>query len=127
MKPNRRIHLYASGDTFSLAKKHEAVLSALGGLEKIEQFDDSISGTVIPFGSDRIMLDNLMDKEDANAACARLEKEIESLENKVASLRGKLSNKGYVDNAPPAIVEETREILQQAEDELLSAKEAIGT
>jgi valyl-tRNA synthetase len=127
VKPNRRIHLYADGDTFSLAKKHEAVLSALGGLEKIEQFDDSISGTVIPFGSDRIMLDNLMDKEDANAACARLEKEIESLENKVASLRGKLSNKGYVDNAPPAIVEETREILQQAEDELLSAKEAIGT
>ncbi|MBC8203240.1 MAG: valine--tRNA ligase [Planctomycetes bacterium] len=125
VKPNRKIHLYASGATLDLANKHNAVLSAIAGLEKIEPFDDSISGTVIPFGSDRIMLDNLLDEEDSHAACARLEKEIESLENKVSSLQGKLSNKGYVDNAPPAIVEETRAILAQAEADLLAAKEAL--
>ncbi len=126
VKPNKKIHLYASGGALLLAKKHAIVLSAIAGLEKIEPIDDSNSGTVIPFGNDRIMLDNLMDEEDEHTACARLEKEIESLESKVASLRGKLSNKGYVDNAPPVIVEETRGILLQAETELHAAKEALG-
>jgi valyl-tRNA synthetase len=125
VKPNRKIHLYASGATLALAKKHETVLSAIAGLEKIDGIEDSISGTVIPFGSDRIILDQLMDEDDTHAACARLEKEIESLENKVTSLRGKLSNKGYVDNAPLAIVEETRGILAQAETDLHTAKKAL--
>ncbi len=127
VKPNRKIHLYASGDALTLAKDHETILSAIAGLEKIEAFDAALSGIVIPFGSDRIMLDNLMDEEDTHAACDRLEKEVEFLENKVSSLRGKLSNKGYVDNAPAAIVEETRGILAQAEADLLAAKEALDT
>jgi valyl-tRNA synthetase len=46
---------------------------------------------------------------------------------RVSSLRGKLSNKGYVDNAPAKLVEETREILAQAETELVAAKEALTT
>jgi len=125
VKPNRKIHLYATGDTLLLADKHSEALSLIAGLEKIKPFDDSISGTVIPFRSDRIMLDNLLDEEDTHAACARLEKEIESLESKVAGLRGKLNNKRYVDNAPPAIVEETRGILTQTEMDLQVAKDAL--
>jgi valyl-tRNA synthetase len=127
VKPSRKIHLYASGETLALAKKHETVLCAIAGLEKIAELNDSVTGVVIPFGGERVLLDNLMDEVDAHAACARLEDEIESLEKRVSSLRGKLSNKGYVDNAPPKLVEETREILAQAETELVAAKEALTT
>jgi valyl-tRNA synthetase len=125
VKPNRKIHLYASGGALLLAKKHEVVLSSIAGLEKIIPFDEKIAGVVIPFGSDRIMLGNLMDQEDASALCARLEQEIETLEKRVASLRGKLNNKGYIDNAPASVVEETREMLIQSELDLITAKEAL--
>ena len=127
VKPSRKIHLYASGETLALAKKHETVLCAIAGLEKIAELNDSVTGAVIPFGGERVLLDNLMDEADAHAACAHLEDEIESLEKRVSSLRGKLSNKGYIDNAPPKLVEETREILAQVETDLVAAKEALTT
>ena len=127
VKPNRKIHLYASGETYTLAIENKTVLSAIAGLEKIEFFNEAMTGTIIPFSGDRIMLENLMDEEDAHAVSARLEQEISILENRVASLHGKLSNKGYVDNAPDALVEETRAILLQAETDLTAAKEALGT
>ncbi|MDP7009058.1 MAG: valine--tRNA ligase [Phycisphaerales bacterium] len=127
VKPKRKIHLYAAGETLELAKKHEVALAAVAGLERIAPIEDSVSGTVIPFGSDRILLANLLDEEESQAACARLEQEIEALEKRIGALRGKLSNKGYVDNAPPALVEETRELLAQAEAELALAKETIAS
>ena len=127
VKPNRKIHLYALNETLALAKKHDAVLSSVAGLEKIEMLDDSSSGVTIPFGGERVLLANLMDEADAKKAIARLEEEIETLEKRVLSLRGKLSNQAYVDNAPSELVEETREILAQAESDLLAAKGALST
>ena len=72
------------------------------------------------------MIGNLLDEADASAANARLETEIETLEKRVASLLGKLDNEGYVNNAPPEVVEETRDMLEQAETDLSVAKEALA-
>lgn len=122
----RRIHVYASGKVLDLAQKHAVVLSSLAGLEKIEALDESMEGTVIPFGGDRIMIGNLLDEADTSVANARLETEIETLEKRITSLQAKLGNDAYVSNAPPAVVEETRNMLDQAETDLIVAKEALA-
>ena len=47
---------------------------------------------------------------------ARLQKEIDNIASYVLSVRRKLSSGGFVDNAPPEVIEKEREKLREAED-----------
>ncbi|MEI6639018.1 MAG: hypothetical protein WCL46_04820, partial [Chlorobium sp.] len=49
---------------------------------------------------------------------ARLRKEIDNIASYVVSVRRKLSNGGFVDNAPPDVIEKEREKVREAEDNL---------
>jgi valyl-tRNA synthetase len=56
--------------------------------------------------------------EAANNAEEVSAQRIEELQRTVQALSGRLNNAGYVDKAPAALVEETREQLAQAQAEL---------
>jgi valyl-tRNA synthetase len=55
---------------------------------------------------------------DENAEQARIAKRIEELKKIITTLKGRLSNEGYVAKAPPHLIEQTRKQLSDAEAEL---------
>ncbi len=60
---------------------------------------------------------------DKTAELARLDKEIVRLEGEVKRIGGKLSNAGFVDKAPPAVIDKERAKLSDAEKALLQLSE----
>jgi valyl-tRNA synthetase len=63
---------------------------------------------------------------DVEAEKARLAKERDNLMKFTKSLAGKLSNKGFVDNAPAEVVEQQRVKLSEAEAQLASVEQALA-
>jgi valyl-tRNA synthetase len=55
---------------------------------------------------------------EAAAVEERMAERRRKLESEVARAEGKLSNRGFVDNAPPEVVESEREKLERYRDEL---------
>ena len=60
---------------------------------------------------------------DKTAELARLDKEIQRLEGEVKRISGKLSNAGFVDKAPPAVIDKERGKLADAEKALTQLSE----
>ncbi len=60
---------------------------------------------------------------DKTAELARLDKEIQRLEGEVKRIGGKLSNAGFVDKAPPAVIDKERGKLADAEKALTQLSE----
>jgi valyl-tRNA synthetase len=62
---------------------------------------------------------------DIGAERKRLEKECENLTKQIASIDGKLSNKGFVDKAPAEVVQQQREKLTELRGQLTSVEAAL--
>ena len=73
------------------------------------------AGSVVEGNELFVMLEGLIsfDKERE-----RLQKEINNISAYVSSVRKKLSNSGFVDNAPAEVIDKEREKLKEAEDNL---------
>ena len=67
----------------------------------------------------------LADIIDIDAENARLSKAIEKLTKEVGGLKGKLSNEKFTSKAPPAVVEENRQRLTAASEEIEKLEAAI--
>jgi len=79
----------------------------------------------VPFDGETIFLANLFDEEEAQANTEKLQQEIAELEQQVAGFKDRLSNENYVTNAPENVVQETRDMLKQAEQDLEIARCAL--
>jgi valyl-tRNA synthetase len=62
---------------------------------------------------------------DVGAERKRLEKDRDNLTKQIASIDGKLSNKGFVDKAPAEVVQQQREKLTELRGQLRSVEEAL--
>ena len=87
---------------------------------KIE--DDGMVKLVFNEFSVYMSLDELMDYDKERA---RLKYEIKKLESEIKRAEGKLSNKGFVDKAPEAVVNKEREKLEGYKDLLQKTKESL--
>ena len=125
IKPKRKITLYATEKVYALASEHAVVLKALAGLEAIAKMDDDSVGFAVLVDGETILLANMFDESDMQDNNSRLAEEIKSLEKKIAGFAGRLANDSYVSNAPDHVVQETRDMLAQCEEELRVAKEAV--
>jgi valyl-tRNA synthetase len=72
-------------------------------------------------------LTDLIDAADAGAEKQRLEREIAGHEKSIAAMNGRLSNEAYVNKAPAAMVQQTRDQLAAAEAALAAARKAIDS
>ena len=63
----------------------------------------------------------------SDAERARLSKVIEAKAKQVSGFQGRLSNEGYVNNAKPELVAETRELLAAAQADLAAAEAALAS
>ena len=68
--------------------------------------DDSAVHIVVPSAEVFLPMDELVDREKE---IARLTEEKKRLESEIKRVEGKLSNKGFVDKAPQAVVDAERE------------------
>jgi valyl-tRNA synthetase len=126
VKPKRKIKLVAPGELYALAKEHEVVLASLAGLDAICKWEETSEGFTVLVEGETVLLGDMLDESDQAESNARLAEEIVSLEKKIAGFKGRLANDSYVSNAPDHVVQETRDMLQQCEIELQTAKEAVS-
>ena len=66
------------------------------------------------------------DVDNSDAERARLDDVISAKRKQIGGFEGKLANDGYVNNAKPELVQETRDLLAAAQADLAAAEAALA-
>jgi valyl-tRNA synthetase len=125
--PKKQIRLAAPAGALDLIGEAEEVVATLAGLERIDPLPAERPAGAIPlaFEGHELLLEGVVDAVDADAERGRLEKLIEAKQKAIRGFEGKLGNEKYVNNAPAAVVEETRNRLAEAQADLTAAMKAL--
>ena len=127
VKPKQRVTLHVTDEVQTLISAAQGMVETLAGLGEVVPVDDRpADASAFAFEGHELLLSGLSAELDVEAETARLEKVIADKQKEVGGLNGRLSNKGYVDNAPPHLVEETRGQLAAAEADLTAAQAALA-
>ncbi len=102
-----------------LAKVETIRLVEAAELESLEAAATAMAGDL----SIRIPLAGLIDIAEERA---RLHKELERVDEDIAHVSGKLSNEGFVNNAPEAVVQKDRDKLARYEDEKATLQDSLA-
>ncbi|MCH1568464.1 MAG: class I tRNA ligase family protein, partial [Alphaproteobacteria bacterium] len=119
----------ASDATRARLGETEAVLKRLARLAEISEADAVPEGAVQTVLGEATLALPLADVIDVDAEKARLSKDIAKLEGEIMKISGKLGNKGFLDKAPEAVIEENKARLAEEEarrDKLQSALARLG-
>jgi valyl-tRNA synthetase len=124
LSPAQRIPLLATGDADSLV----AFFPYLQALAKLShtRIVDTLPDTEAPIavvGQTHLMLEI---KVDVAAEIARIEKEVARLESEITKARNKLSNAGFTERAPAAVVAQERDRLVAFEDTVAKLQDQVG-
>lgn len=123
----RQITLHVADEaTMELIRGGEGVIESLAGLGKVTREAPAGEGVTFLFGNVEHQLADLTDAIDVSAERDRLARQKADLEKKIAGLNGRLSNKGYIEKAPPKLVEETKQQLAESQAELDSIIQSLG-
>ncbi len=121
--PMIQLDLDATGQT---AFANNAVL-----IHRLARIDEVSTAAEAPKGAVTIPVEGgtfclpLADIIDVDAEKARLQKAMDKLSKEVGGLKGKLSNEKFTANAPEEVVQENRDRLEVAEDELAKLSVAM--
>ena len=123
----RKIVLHTSVPAMAIVRGASGVVETLAGLERSVPTTDGrpADAATIAFMGEELFVSSLVDAVDASAERERLAGVIAQKERAASGFRGKLSNAGYLAKAKPELVEETRQLLAQAEADAMSAKRAL--
>ena len=106
--------------------RNAALIHRLARIESVTPAKAAPKGAVtIPVEGGTFCLP-LADVIDVTAEKARLEKTLVRLDKEMAGLSGRLKNPKFVESAPEEVVEETRELLAQKEDEQAKLNAALA-
>jgi len=113
ISPAQRVPLLATGNASTLAAyfPYMQALARLAQTTVVDALPDTDAPTALA-GETRLMLEI---KIDVAAEIVRVEKEVSRLESEIAKARGKLSNAGFVQRAPAAVVAQEQERLASFE------------
>ena len=127
IEPVKKINAHIFGKNVELVKDNNKIISALARLDNL-YVNNEKSGVenMVGFvaGGYEVYLD-LSGAVDLEKEKARLQKEIQNIEPYVKAQTSKLANKGFVDNAPKAVVEEEKKKLAEAETKLEKLKKQL--
>lgn len=109
----------AKDPLFNLIQKHRDIISALVRISSLqfhkEELKTGLSSTaVVESIKIQIPLPEQMQKQELT----RLEKEKERLTTSLEKVRTQLNNAEFVQNAPPALIDKQKQLLQKTEQEL---------
>ncbi len=127
VKPKQRVTLHVTKEVNALVSEAQGMVETLAGLNEVVAVGERpADASAFAFEGHELLLSGLSAELDVEAETERLEKVIADKQKEVGGLNGRLSNKGYVDNAPPHLVEETRGQLAAAEADLAAAQAALA-
>ena len=126
VKPSRRIRLHAPANVIELVNASEGVIETMAGIGSVGGDDDVPTDAIpIAFEGGQVMLSDLVDAVDMDKERARLAKVVEQKQKQVEGLSRRLDNPNYVQKAKPELVEETRQMLASAQQDLSAAQAAL--
>ncbi|MED5229807.1 MAG: class I tRNA ligase family protein, partial [Actinomycetota bacterium] len=128
VKPKQTIELYAPDPVLDLLERVNGYVQILAGIGEVKPLLEAPSNgsTVITFEGAEIRISGLNSDIDLNAQKVRLEKLIVDKEKQISGFKGRLSNEGYLSNAKPEVIEETRNLLALAEADLEAAQRSLA-
>ncbi|MFC2966668.1 valine--tRNA ligase [Acidimangrovimonas pyrenivorans] len=106
--------------------RNAALIQRLARIESLAAAEVAPKGAItiaVEGGTFAIPLEGVIDIAEEKA---RLAKTLEKLEKDLGGLRGRLNNPKFVASAPEEVVDETRERLEQGEDEAAKLKAALA-
>ena len=81
----------------------------------------------LAFEGSEVLVSGLVDELDLDAERDRLAKLIEAKSRQIDGFEKRLANPGYVNNAKPELVAETRDLLDVARGDLEAARAAMAS
>lgn len=128
VKPKQLVTLHAPAAVIDLLASVDGTVETLAGLGPVELLGDErpVGASAIAFEGHELFVSGLVDDVDVEAERDRLGKLIEAKAKQVAGFEGRLSNPGYVNNAKPELVEETRQLCEAAKADLAAAEAALA-
>ena len=127
--PSKKTKLLVVTEHKDIFEKAETFLEKLAGASSVEIIadktgaDENTVSVIVDKAELLLPLDELVDKEKE---LERLNKEKTKLEAEIKRVEGKLSNKGFTDKAPAAVVEEERRKGEKYRDMLEKVLESIS-
>ena len=106
--------------------RNEALIRRLARIESLTEAEKAPKGAItiaVEGGTFAIPLDGVIDIAEEKA---RLSKTLEKLEKDLNGLRGRLSNPAFMASAKEEVVDETRDKLEQGEDEAGKLRAALA-
>ena len=112
----------------ALIDRVDGAVQVLGGVGDLSELADERPDRASPitFEGSEILLSGLVDEIDLDQERERLRKVVEGKTKQIAGFRGRLSNDGFLSNAKPEIVADTRTMLAAAEADLAAAETALA-
>ena len=129
--PDRKIPITVRTDSKDLRKIMELKelsilrLAQAESITIVAQHESSRGETMEAFSEGEVYI-NLEGLLDLDKELARLQGEVKDLTGKITGAKKKLENKGFVDNAPPEVVQKERERLEEMEERLPVIKQALA-
>jgi valyl-tRNA synthetase len=126
--PKQQITMHAPDAVRTLVAATDGAVEVLAGIGEVTGLDGERPAVVSPitFEGAEILLSGLVDDVDLDQERARLRKIIEGKTKQIGGFRGRLSNEGFLANAKPEVVEDTRALLAAAEADLAAAERALA-
>jgi valyl-tRNA synthetase len=129
VKPRQQITLHAPASVRDLIDSCDGAVETLAGVGSVVDLLGERPSVASPFAFEgaEVLVSGLVDDIDLDAERGRLEKVVEAKSKQVAGFEGRLANPGYVNNAKPELVAETRELLSSAQADLAAAEAALAS
>ncbi len=126
--PKQQITMHAPDSVRALVDAAGGAVEVLAGLGSIVQLDGDRPAVVSPitFEGAEVLLSGLVDDVDLDQERARLQKIIDGKTKQIGGFKGRLSNEGFLNNAKPEVVDDTRALLTAAEADLAAAETALA-
>lgn len=104
----------------------QAMITKMANLASISFTEEEIeNGVSFLCGTDKLFVE-LNQEIDAEEECKRLQKDLEYYQGFLVSVRKKLSNERFVNNAPAAVVDKERQKLADSEEKIRQLEEGIA-
>ena len=126
--PRKDVTVHAPVAVRELIAACGGAVETLAGIGAVLAVEDARPAVASPlaFEGAEVLVSGLVDELDTDAERARLTKVIEAKAKQIAGFEGRLANPGYVNNAKPELVDETRSLLDAARADLAAAESALA-
>ena len=127
VKPKHLVTLHVGDSVAALVAEVGGVVETLAKVGEVRGLDERPDGaSAIPFEGSEVLVSGLLDELDVESERERLAKTIADKTAQLSGFENRLSNPGYVNNARPELVEETRTLADAARADLAAAEAALA-